>query len=226
MRDALVSYSPAAVRTPTEMTVLLVEEHALMRAALRLLLAATPGLSVVAEAHTLALAPALALLHRPDVMLVDGRATGGYEDSGLRLLRESAPDACLLVLTDDSSSNTVGMGHAHGCLAKDADTDALRSMLLSLLGARCSNCALRAACPVPQLATALSRRERQVAIRIAEGLTSKQIAGALGISLTTVHTYRESLARKLGASSAAVITRFVLSAGLTESPLPSASVRL
>ena len=58
------------------------------------------------------------------------------------------------------------------------------------------------------MAAALSRRERQVAVRIAAGLGSKQIAAALGVSLRTVNTYRESLAKKLGASSAAVVTRY------------------
>lgn len=62
----------------------------------------------------------------------------------------------------------------------------------------------------------LSRRERQVAVRVAQGLMSKEIAADLGISLRTVHTYREALARKLGTSSAAVVTRFVLRTGLTD----------
>ena len=70
--------------------------------------------------------------------------------------------------------------------------------------------------PVPQRAVALSRRERQVAVRVAEGMSTKQIAAALGIGTRTVNTYRESLARKLGASSAAVLTRFVLKSGLTD----------
>jgi DNA-binding CsgD family transcriptional regulator len=89
----------------------------------------------------------------------------------------------------------------------------------TLLGGRCAACLLRARCPVPRLAVALSRRERQVAVRVAAGLTSKQIAAALGVSLRTVNTYRESLARKLGASSPAVLTRYVLEHGLHgESP--------
>ena len=62
----------------------------------------------------------------------------------------------------------------------------------------------------------LSRRERQVAVRVAAGLTTKQIAGALGVSVRTVNTYRESLARKVGASSAAVLTRYVLEHRLAE----------
>ncbi|MFN2565997.1 MAG: response regulator transcription factor [Gemmatimonadaceae bacterium] len=198
---------------------LLVEEHAIMRAALRALLSVTPGLSVVAEARTLSVAPELARLCRPDVVLVDGRALAASDGGGLHELRRAAPEACVLVLSDDAPEAAREANHAygaHGCLAKDADVDVLCATVESVLGARCANCVLRSSCPVPQIAVALSRRERQVAVRIAQGLTSKQIAAALGISLRTVHTYRESLARKLGASSAAVVTRFVLKVGLTD----------
>jgi DNA-binding CsgD family transcriptional regulator len=84
----------------------------------------------------------------------------------------------------------------------------------SLLGGACAACALRPQCPVPQLAALLSRRERQVAVSVAAGLSSKQIAGALGIGVRTVNTYREGLARKVGASSGAVLTRYVIESGL------------
>jgi DNA-binding NarL/FixJ family response regulator len=93
----------------------------------------------------------------------------------------------------------------------------LCSVLGVALSGRCAGCAFRGSCPAPRVAVALSRRERQVAVRVAEGLSSKQIAAHLGIALRTVNTYRESLARKLGASSAAVVTRFVLENGLSTS---------
>ncbi|GMV09898.1 MAG: hypothetical protein AMXMBFR55_16320 [Gemmatimonadota bacterium] len=67
---------------------------------------------------------------------------------------------------------------------------------------------------MPQLVAALTLRERQVAVSVAAGRSSKQIAGALGISLRTVNTYRQSLARKLDGSSAAVLTRYVIESGL------------
>jgi DNA-binding NarL/FixJ family response regulator len=88
------------------------------------------------------------------------------------------------------------------------------SVLGSLLGERCAACVLRGHCPAARAAVALSRREKQVAVLVAAGLASKQIAAQLGIGLRTVNTYRESLARKLGASSPAVLTRYVLEHGL------------
>jgi DNA-binding CsgD family transcriptional regulator len=83
---------------------------------------------------------------------------------------------------------------------------------LGITGERCAECALRRDCP--RNTVALSPREKDVAVHIARGLATKQIAAALGIGIRTVNTYRESLARKLGSSSPAVVTRFVLEAGL------------
>lgn len=207
---------PLSPGIAVEISVLLVEEHKLRLAALRALVTATPGLAVVAEACEFLAAQQLALLHRPDVVLVDGRMLSRAGSDDLPALRRATPEGCLLILTDDTSERPSGLDEGYGCLSHDKDVSDLCTMVVVLLGARCANCVLGARCPVPQVAATLSRRERQVAVRVADGLTSKQIAVDLGISLHTVHTYRESLARKLGASSAAVITRFVLNAGLTD----------
>lgn len=197
-------------------SVLLVEAHALRLAALRALLSGTPGLSVTAEARDLSTARSLVLSHRPDVVLVDGRMFAAADSEEVSALRRAAPESCVLVLTDDTSARLSGNEQANGCLSRDADLAELCATVISVLGARCSNCALRSHCLIPQLTVGLSRRERQVAIRVANGFTSKEVAADLGISPRTVNTYRENLARKLGASSAAVVTRFVLRTGLTE----------
>jgi FixJ family two-component response regulator len=60
----------------------------------------------------------------------------------------------------------------------------------------------------------ISVRERQVLGRIAAGMTSKEIATDLGIMLRTVHTHRENLAKKLGTSSVAAMTRYALQHGI------------
>ena len=60
----------------------------------------------------------------------------------------------------------------------------------------------------------LSARERQVLARVAAGRTSKEIAAEFGITLRTVHTHRENLAKKLGTSSVAAFTRYALEHGI------------
>lgn len=202
---------------------MVLEAHALVRTALRTLISSTPGFVVVAEAQRVDLAIELAQQHQPDVILVGSSTLDGQEDGDLDKLRRVTPDACIIALARDGLAQGDAPAAAHGCLRPNAGVEELCATVNSLLGTRCAKCALRVACPVPRLAVALSRREREVAVRVARGMTSKQIAGALGIRLRTVNTYRESLARKLGASSAAVVTRFVVTTGLTD-PLDPAPV--
>lgn len=201
--------------TAAERSILVLEEHALVRAGLRALIAATPGLRVAAEAPDVPTGLGLARTHRPDVVLINEPVLDRAGDDGLHAFHRAAPQACVIVLTDGTLAGRRAFAGAHGCLARNAGVRELCSAVTSLLDGGCSTCALRPLCPLPQRAATLSRRERQVAVRVAEGLTSKEIAAELGIKLRTVHTYREALARKLGASSPAVVTRYVIESGLT-----------
>ena len=62
----------------------------------------------------------------------------------------------------------------------------------------------------------LTPREREVLARIAAGMTSKEIALSLGVSLRTINTHREHLAKKLSTSSVAALVRYALENGITE----------
>jgi len=197
---------------------LLVDEHALVRAGLRSLIDAIPGLSVVAEAAEVADAVEVARQHRPDAILVSAAAWArGGADVGSRLRRE-LPQSCVLVIGGEPDADrTTGLAGGYCCLPREAGIQEFCTAISSLLGGRCADCGFRRdACPAMQNVALLSRRERQVAVRVAEGLTSKQIASMLGVAIRTVNTYRESLARKIGASSAAALTRFVIESGLRD----------
>jgi DNA-binding NarL/FixJ family response regulator len=187
-------------------TVLIVAEHAIVRAGLRSVLDGTPGLSVIAETADAEAAAPLVARVRPDVVLLDSPPADAAARRTIVAIRRAAPDMCVLCL---ASKEATIFGDVQ-CVPADAGVAELCSTLGAVLGDRCASCLLRPGCPAPRLAVALSRRETQVAVCVAEGMSSKQIAGALGIALRTVNTYRESLARKLGASSPAVVTRYVL----------------
>lgn len=206
--------APDPSRAPS---VLLVEEHALVRAGLRSLIDAIPGLTVIAEATGMSDAVSLAREHRPDVILVSAAAwERGGADPGPQLRRE-LPQSCVLVIGGDPVAGA-GLAGGYCCLPHESGIQEFCEVVSSLLGGRCADCGFRGgSCPVMQNAASLSRRERQVAVRVAEGLTSKQIAAMLGVAIRTVNTYRESLARKIGASSAAALTRFVIESGLRDS---------
>lgn len=190
-------------------SILVIAGHALVRAGLRAVLGATPGLAVVAEAHDVSAAALLAAEHRPDVVLLDAPPTANAEES-MAALCSAAPGACLLCLSDDRACES-----ALACVPRTAGVTELCDEIDRLLGGRCAACIFRKSCQARR-AGMLSPREKQVAVHVAAGLSSKQIAATLGIGLRTVNTYRESLARKLGASSPAVVTRFVLEQGLDQ----------
>lgn len=204
--DPLASDLLLEASSDDETTILIVADHAIVRAGLRSVLDGTPGLSVIAEATDANAAAPLAARVRPDVVLLDGTPADAAARLRILAIRRAAPETCVLCLARKGSA---AFGDVQ-CVPADAGVAELCSTLGAVLGERCATCLLRPQCPAPRVAVALSRREKQVAVCVAEGMSSKQIAGVLGIALRTVNTYRESLARKLGASSPAVVTRYVL----------------
>jgi two-component system, NarL family, nitrate/nitrite response regulator NarL len=138
-------------------------------------------------------------------------------------IRRDVPDARVLVLSmydDPEYVDESRRAGAHGYVLKDTATVELRAAVAAVLaGDRYffTPPTPRASTP-PETPDAppLTAREQQVLVRVAAGATSKQIAAALGVSPRTVETHRESIARKLGISSVAGLTRYVIEHGLTE----------
>lgn len=203
-------------------TVMLVEDHALVRTAVRQAIA-QPDIEVVAEAPTAeaALGPALKL--RPDLILLDIDLPGM---SGLQLLRELAPrlpDTKIVMLTVSAQHRdlveAVRFGAA-GYLTKDLSPEAL---LRSVRGARDGDLPMprrlaaealahfarganRAATPVGELPR-LTDRETEVLRMISDGLTDREAAAALRISIRTVETHVSNVLHKLGVRSRADAAR-------------------
>ena len=223
--------------TTTTARVLVADDHAVVRTGLRHILEAMPGITVVAEAGDAESALRLAREHVPDVVVLDVSMPGPSGLSVLRSIRRDVPSARVLVLSmyDDAEYVDEGVrAGAHGYVLKDTATTELRAAVAAVLaGERYFGSGLvgRAATPresasdsSPDSASAepaphmvpLTAREQQVLVRVAAGLTSKQIAAELGVSPRTVETHRESVARKLGISSVAGLTRYVIEHGLSE----------
>jgi len=207
--------------------VMIVEDHALVRSAVRQAISGG-DIEVIAEAATAEEALRLALDARPDVMLIDIDLPGM---SGLHLVRELAPQlptAKLVMLTVSSARrdliDAVKLGAA-GYLTKDLSPDAL---VRSIRGAHQGEMPmarrmaaevishLRGGGPTMPAEGGLSRltsREVDVLRLIAEGLTDRQVAGALQLSIRTVETHTSNVLHKLGARNRAEAARIYREGG-------------
>jgi DNA-binding NarL/FixJ family response regulator len=200
-------------------SVLVADDHAVVRAGVRHILQSTPDLTIVAEATNAADAIELARKHTPDLVMLDVSMPGGSGIGACAIIRRDVPHARVLMLSvhDDREylEESVRAG-AHGYLLKDTAATDLRSAVTALLeGRRYFSPSLITEPSEPEEPTIrITAREREVLTRVAAGLTSKQIAGELGISPRTVETHRESLTRKLGITSVAGLTRYAIEHGL------------
>lgn len=207
--------------------VAIVDDHAIVRAGLRMVLEADPDFEVVGEADTAADALALTRDREPDVVLVDINLP---DESGLRLaekITKAHSTIRLLILSvhDDPEivRESVRIG-AHGYVRKDTTPADLRTAIRAVHGgdayfspsvARALAEALREQPdPVPPALQRLTMRERDVLARIARGLPNKEIAAELGISVRTVESHRDSLMRKTGHRNVAALTRLAIESGL------------
>ena len=204
-----------------------VDDHTIVRAGLRMVLEADPEFEIVGEADTAAGALLLVQREKPDVALIDINLP---DDSGLRVaseIRRSEPSVRLLMLSvhDDPEivRESVRLG-AHGYLRKDTTPADLRAAIRAVHNgdawfspsvARTLAEALREQPPATsENLDQLTEREREVLVRVARGLSNKESAAELGISVRTVESHRDSLMRKTGLRSAAALTRFALESGL------------
>lgn len=209
--------------------ILMVDDHAIVRAGLRMVLQSVDDFDVVGEADTAVAAVELIGQLRPDVLLLDINLPDG---SGLEVAARClamAPATRILMLSvhDDREfvRESVRIG-AHGFLRKDTTPAELRRAIRAVHSgdaffsppvARRLSEVLREELPEPSVAASLEQltgREREVLVGIAQGLLNKEIAAELGISVRTVESHRDSLMRKLGLRTVAALTRFAIEAKL------------
>jgi DNA-binding NarL/FixJ family response regulator len=215
------------VSTPL-IRVLIADDHAIVRTGIRHVLETEPGFSVVGEASTGAEALALALELSPDVAVLDLSMPGG---SGLQTaveLRRRCPGTRILILSMHDNPEYVLeslRAGVHGYLLTDSAAAELGAAIRAVCRgesffsppvARHLGAAVRGELGAEGSGTlaALTSRERQVLIGVAEGRTNKEMAQELGISHRTVESHRESLMRKLDVYTVAGLTKVALEEGL------------
>ena len=211
--------------------VLLADDHAVLRAGLRLLLNSQDDMEVVGEADTGAQAVAQARQLHPDIVLLDITMSGADGLGAVREIKEDNPDTKVLALTmhDDESylRHVLEAGGAGYVLKRSADTELLSAIRAVQQGGTFLHPEHAKALLEPTVETAeelkkkgsdsydlLSDREQQVLKFLALGHTNKQIAEKLFISVKTVETYRARAQEKLGLRGRAALVRYALQRGL------------
>jgi len=209
--------------------VLLADDHRIFRDGLRPLLDEHPQLSVVGEAET-----GLEVLERvrelaPQVVVLDISMPGMNGIEVCRHLAADHPDVRVIMLSMHSDRRYVQealRAGARGYVLKDAGFDELRNGVLAVAEGRLH---LSAAVGDQVLQgylehmddddagvfSVLSAREREVLQMLAEGLTTKDIAGRLNLSAKTVESHRKAVMDKLEIRSVAELTKYAIREGLT-----------
>ncbi len=217
----------------TRITVLLTEDHTIVREGFRKMLGLEKDIEIVGEAQDGRTAVALAKKIRPEVVLMDIAMPllNGLEAT--RQILKILPATKILILSahsDDAYVKNATDSGAVGFLLKQTSAhevcrairevqkggtffspavtkqlDRLNSRLLGRTG------------PLNKKAVQLTSREMEVLQLIAEGKANKETAAALGIGMKTVEKHREHLMQKLDIHDTAGLTRYAISAGIIES---------
>ncbi|BAN97363.1 luxR family two component transcriptional regulator [Plautia stali symbiont] len=192
------------------LSIMIVDDHPLMRRGIRQLLALEPRLEVVAEANNGTEARRLA----PDVILLDLNMKGMSGLDTLKALRHEGVAACILVLTvSDARSDIYAMmdAGADGYQLKDSEPELLLAQVMR--GAQGENVFrevvaeyLATRQPSANPFRQLTERELDVLQEVARGLSNKEIAATLHISEETVKVHIRNLLRKLDVRSRVAAT--------------------
>lgn len=217
-------------------SVVLAEDHMVVREGLRYLLQAESDIEVIGEAANGRLAVAMTLKLHPDVIIMDIAMPllNGLEAT--RQIRRAAPETKVLILSahsDDAYVEKVASLGAAGYLIKQTSAHFLAEAIREVVKgntffspsiAKRSKKREQESLSWKGLPKAnvgrLSSREIEVIQLIAEGEANKQIAAELGISIKTVEKHRDHLMRKLDIHDTAGLTRYAIAAGIIECDVP------
>ncbi len=207
---------------------LLVDDHQIVRAGLRMLFMAEKDMEIVAEADNAEEALRAVEEHKPDVVLMDVAMPGVSGIEATRRIKEAYPDVAVLALTmheDEQYFFEMLNAGASGYIPKRAAPDDLVSAIRvvshgnvflypTLAKLLVKDFLERSDATAKRATDALTPREREVLTYIAEGYTNREIAEALVISYKTVDRHRENIMRKLNLHSRVELVKYAIQKGL------------
>lgn len=202
-------------------TLLIADDHTLLRQGLVLLLRQKPGLEVVAEAGNGRQALELALEFRPDVVILDYAMPEMDGPEACRQILRQLPDTHVVTLSMHGEPHFVQIMFDAGAgayvLKSEAVGDLVKAIRAVRHGHQYISESLRQGVlfPAPRTTrSVLSRREEQVLRLLAQGKSARDCATAMGIGVKTVETYQRRLREKLNLDSTAALVKYAISVGL------------
>ena len=213
--------------TNSQIRVLIVDDHTIVRSGVRLLLKAEPDIEVIGEATDGMQALELAGQMHPDVVLMDIAMPGMDGLAATRLIKSQNPEIQILVLTmhrsDEYFFEMLKAG-ASGYLLKGADTTDLikairvvfrgEAFLYPSMAQKLLQNYINQESTDPTNNSSLSPREKEILHYFVEGYSNKEIAEKLVISLSTVYTHYNNLMSKLGLRSRHELVQYARQHGL------------
>jgi DNA-binding NarL/FixJ family response regulator len=213
-------------------TVLLADDHLIVREGFRSLLRREKGIEVIGEAETGRIAVEMVKELRPDVVVMDIAMPLLNGVEATRQIRDSSPTTNVLILSgyssDDYVDRVVKVG-ARGYLLKQSSASLLATAIRELaldkpffdptISKRFFEKKTmhgKSEKVTEKVSKSLTSREEEIIQLIAEGAANKQIAGILNISIKTVEKHRQRLMDKLEIHNTAGLTRYALTNGVIE----------
>lgn len=212
-------------------TIILADDHALLRSTLAGCLQATPGLSVVASVSDAGAALDACLRHRPTVVVFDIDMPGVSSFEAARTIRLRCPETRIIFLSAFHHDRYIEQAlavEASGYVTKSEPPDSLIKAIREAAAGSSyfspdvvarlvvtSEGAALAAAPKPRVST-LTDRELEVLRYLTRGLAKKEIAGLMHISLNTVNRHSDRLMAKLDIHDRVQLARYAIREGLAQ----------
>jgi DNA-binding NarL/FixJ family response regulator len=226
LRAASQSMACSVMSRRHRATLIVIDDHAILRDGLRALLDLERDFQVIAEASTIAEGVVLSKRLQPDTVIIDISFPEGDAFAAIGTLRRECAGTRIVVLTVHNTQEclTAAMtAGAHGFVAKGAAFAVLLHTMRSApsgseqTAQSLPSAELRGALMVRRQASPdlkLTWRERQILVAVAQGYTSKEIAAKLNRSVKTIVKHRANMMKKLSLHDASAVTRFAIANGM------------
>jgi two-component system response regulator NreC len=222
LAEAKVTTLPQPASSDAKTTIVLADDHTVVRTALRMLLEAEPEFEVVAEAGDAPNAVRYVRGHKPTVLILDLNMPGQPSLEAIPDIKEASPETRVVVLTMQAETAFVRQalqaGVAGYVLKEAADAELVEAVRSAAAGNTYVQPALgaRLAAEPEGDGDDLSERETEILRKIALGFTNAEIAEQLFLSVRTVESHRAHIQQKLGLTTRSELVRYALDHGLVE----------